>query len=219
MQRWAATLKTIAATAAVTSAAWLIGGAWWLQQERQRWEAHPAPVLQRAPVAHAPTPARAEDTVAEPSIAPVAPSETARLVIPVAGVRRGELVDTFTQARAGGRVHDAIDIMAPRGTPVLAAAPGQVEKLFLSKPGGLTIYVRSPDRTTIYYYAHLDGYTPGLAEGRQVRAGEQIATVGATGNANPAAPHLHFAVLRTSPEARWWDPSTAVNPYPLLTAR
>jgi murein DD-endopeptidase MepM/ murein hydrolase activator NlpD len=127
------------------------------------------------------------------------------------------LVDTFTQARAGGqRVHDAIDIMAPAGAAVVAAGPGTVEKLFLSKDGGNAIYLRSPDRRTIHYYAHLQDYAAGLHEGQVVRQGEALGRVGSTGNANPAAPHLHFAIMATRPEAHWYDPSTAVNPYPLL---
>ncbi|MGH6788036.1 MAG: M23 family metallopeptidase [Novosphingobium sp.] len=142
---------------------------------------------------------------------------TDRLLIPVAGVRADQLVDTFTQARAGGkRVHDAIDIMAPLGTPVLAAAGGRVEKLFISKDGGKTIYVRSPDRRTIHYYAHLDAYAAGLAEGQPVSAGQRIGSVGFSGNANPAAPHLHFAVMATAPDAPWYAKAVALNPYPLL---
>lgn len=142
------------------------------------------------------------------------------LVIPVEGIASRQLVDTFTQARANGaRRHDAIDIMAPTGTPVLAATSGMIEKLFLSRDGGNTIYVRSPDRRIIYYYAHLDHYQPGLVEGQAIRAGQALGTVGFTGNANPTAPHLHFAMLVTRPEARWWDPAMPLNPYPLLTRR
>ncbi len=141
-------------------------------------------------------------------------------VIPVEGVRASQLTDTFKQAREGGlRVHDAIDIMAPRGTPVLAVASGRIEKLFLSKAGGNTIYQRSPDGGTIFYYAHLDAYAPGLAEGQAVRAGQRIGTVGFSGNADPAGPHLHFAVLRTMPKAKWHEPATPVNPYPMLGGR
>lgn len=142
------------------------------------------------------------------------------LVIPVEGVQPRQLVDTFTQARAGGlRRHDAIDIMAPIGTPVLAAVAGRVEKLFLSRDGGNTIYLRSPDKRVIYYYAHLDSYAPNLTEGQGVSAGQMIGTVGVSGNANPAGPHLHFAMLVTTPEARWWDRTMPVNPYPLLARR
>ncbi|MFM5929548.1 MAG: M23 family metallopeptidase [Novosphingobium sp.] len=142
------------------------------------------------------------------------------LVIPVDGVQRHQLVDTFTEARANGaRRHDAIDILAPLGTPVRAAAPGFIEKLFQSREGGNTIYLRSADRRVLYYYAHLDRYAAGLAERQSVAAGQVIGTVGYSGNANPAAPHLHFAINVTTPEARWWDKALAVNPYPLLMRR
>jgi murein DD-endopeptidase MepM/ murein hydrolase activator NlpD len=142
------------------------------------------------------------------------------MLIPVAGIRPEQLTDTYSQARAGGaRIHDAIDIMAPRGTPVVAAAEGTVEKLFFSNGGGgITAYVRSPDRAWIYYYAHLDGYAPGLAEGQQVRRGDPIGFVGSTGNASPDGPHLHFAINRMAPEDRWWQ-GVPINPYPLLAGR
>ena len=144
----------------------------------------------------------------------------AGLAIPVAGVKPDQLVDTYSQARAGGaRVHDAIDIMAAAGTPVVAAAPGTVEKLFFSEGGGgITAYVRSPDRRWIYYYAHLQDYAPGLREGQAVARGTPIGHVGSTGNANPAGPHLHFAVHRMSAGEPWHEGSP-VNPYPLLAGR
>lgn len=142
------------------------------------------------------------------------------LAIPVSGIKPSQLSDTFREARGGGtRIHDAIDIMAPRGTPVVAAAAGVVEKLFASNAGGLTVYIRSPDRRTIFYYAHLDAYAPGLAEGQAIARGQAIGTVGYTGNADPAAPHLHFAIMQTTPDAAWSDPATAINPYPLLTRK
>ena len=144
----------------------------------------------------------------------------AGLAIPVAGVKQSQLVDTFTQARAGGaRVHDAIDIMAGEGTPVFAAADGKVEKLFFSDGGGgITAYVRSPDNLWSYYYAHLQGYAPGLAEGQQVKRGQLIGRVGHTGNANPAGPHLHFAINRMQPGQKWYD-GEPINPYPLLAGK
>ena len=139
------------------------------------------------------------------------------VALPVLGVEPSQLVDTFTQARAGGaRIHDAIDIMAPAGTPVVAAAPGVVEKLFFSGGGGgITAYVRSPDGRWSYYYAHLRAYAPGLREGARVRRGDPIGEVGSTGNANPSGPHLHFAIHRMDSGQRWHE-GAAINPYPLL---
>lgn len=141
------------------------------------------------------------------------------LAVPVAGVAVEDLVDTYGQARAGGaRVHDAIDIPAPAGTAVLAAGEGIVEKLFISDGGGITVYVRSPDRRWIYYYAHLQDYAPGLREGQRVERGAALGTVGSSGNANPAAPHLHFAVHRMEADDDWHG-GTPVNPFPLLAGR
>lgn len=139
------------------------------------------------------------------------------LAIPVAGITGSQLSDTYKQGRAGGsRVHDAIDIMADHGTPVVAAAPGKVEKLFFSKGGGgITVYVRSDDKKWIYYYAHLQDYAPGLKEGQKLKRGDPIGRVGSTGNANPQGPHLHFAIHRMG-ENDSWHGGTAVNPYPLL---
>jgi murein DD-endopeptidase MepM/ murein hydrolase activator NlpD len=143
----------------------------------------------------------------------------AGLAIPVVGVKASQLVDTYTQARAGGaRRHDAIDIMAPAGKPVVAAAPGRVEKLFNSQGGGITAYVRSNDGRWMFYYAHLSAYAPGLREGQALPRGALVGFVGATGNANPAGPHLHFAINRMEPGEKWWQ-GTAINPYPLLAAK
>ena len=154
--------------------------------------------------------------------APVAIAEgvvvgPAGLAIPVAGIKAEDLTDTYTQARAGGaRRHDAIDIMAPNGTPVVAAAPGTVEKLFFSDGGGgITLYLRSPDQRWSYYYAHLERYAPGLKEGQKVERGQVIGYVGSTGNASPSGPHLHFAINRMGPDDDWHS-GEAINPYPLL---
>ena len=139
-----------------------------------------------------------------------------KLVIPVEGVPSSALADTFTQARAGGaRPHDAIDIMAARGRPVVAAADGRVEKLFWSGEGGRTLYQRSTDGKRIYYYAHLDSYAPGLGEGQALQRGQPIGTVGSTGNADESAPHLHFAILLVRPDEPWYG-GQPINPYPLL---
>ena len=143
----------------------------------------------------------------------------AGLAIPIPGIKPKQLVDTYTQARAGGaRTHDAIDIMAAEGTPVVAAADGTIEKLFFSQGGGITAYVRSPDQRWIYYYAHLQSYAPGLAEGQHIRRGQPIGRVGHSGNAAAAGPHLHFAINRMQPGERWWQGSP-INPYPLLAGR
>jgi murein DD-endopeptidase MepM/ murein hydrolase activator NlpD len=137
------------------------------------------------------------------------------LDIPVEGIKPSQLHDTFDDARAVGRRHDAIDIMAPRGTEVHAVEDGTIAKLFTSKAGGLTIYQFDPTQTFSYYYAHLDHYAPALAEGAVVKQGDIIAFVGSTGNANADAPHLHFAVFELGPEKHWWQ-GKPIDPYPAL---
>lgn len=155
-----------------------------------------------------------------PTPSPVAPSPSplispAGLIIPVAGVRADQLLDTFSAARGEGRVHDAIDIPAPHGTPVLAVANGKILKLFESQAGGTTIYQLSSDEKFIYYYAHLDRYAEGLSEGRTVTQGETIAYVGDTGNAGTGNYHLHFSISITTNPKRFWE-GVNINPYPLL---
>src|SRR4051794_18697487 len=140
------------------------------------------------------------------------------LAIPVVGIKAAQPSDTSDQAGGQGRRHDALDIMAAEGTPVIAAADGTIEKLFNSVRGGLTIYERSPDQKWVYYYAHLSAYAPGLAEGQQVKRGQVIARVGHTGDASAAGPHLHFAINTMAPGERWWN-GTPINPYPLLAGK
>jgi murein DD-endopeptidase MepM/ murein hydrolase activator NlpD len=135
------------------------------------------------------------------------------MIVPVAGVTRGAIRDMFNEAR-GNRRHEAIDILAPTGTPVIATDDGIVKKLFTSKPGGLTVYQFDPDQRFCYYYAHLDRYAPGLREGQLLRRGEVLGYVGTTGNAGNT-PHLHFALIRLDQDRRWWK-GTYVNPYPWL---
>lgn len=142
----------------------------------------------------------------------------AGLMLPVQGIRPAQIVDTYSAARASGaRVHNALDIMAPRGSLVVAAAEGTVERLHYSAGGGITAYVRSSDGQWMYYYAHLDSYAPGLAAGQRLEQGDPIGRVGSTGNAHPAWPHLHFAVHRMRESDRWYQ-GAPVNPYPLLAA-
>lgn len=136
------------------------------------------------------------------------------LAIPVEGVDEDELYDSFSDAR-GTRTHQAIDIMAARGTPVLAAEDGRIEKLFTSKAGGLTIYQFDASGTYCYYYAHLDSYAHNLRQGQAVKRGDVIGYVGSTGNASADAPHLHFAIFRLTQERQWWK-GEPINPYPIL---
>lgn len=159
----------------------------------------------------------AADTPTAPASAPSpgAAISGSGLLIPVQGIGSGQLQDTFTDARSEGRVHDAIDILAPTGTPVLAVADGTVEKLFNSERGGLTVYQFDPNGTYCYYYAHLERYADGLAEKQQITRGQVIGYVGSTGNADPAAPHLHFEIHRLGPEKQWWK-GEVLNPYPVL---
>jgi murein DD-endopeptidase MepM/ murein hydrolase activator NlpD len=124
-------------------------------------------------------------------------------------------LDTFTAARSEGRSHDAIDIIAPAGTPVLAAAEGEIVKLFQSERGGTTIYQLSPDRKLVFYYAHLQRYADGIAPGKYVHQGDVIAYVGDTGNAGAGNYHLHFSIAVLADPKRYWE-GTNINPYPLL---
>jgi murein DD-endopeptidase MepM/ murein hydrolase activator NlpD len=137
------------------------------------------------------------------------------LIVPVQGAEPSKILDTFADKRGGRSLHEAVDIMAPRGTPVLAAGDGQVEKLFESKRGGTTIYQFDPSRTWCYYYAHLDRYATGIVQGAMLHRGQVIGYVSSTGDASPNAPHLHFAIFKLGPEKHWWQ-GTAINPYPLL---
>jgi peptidoglycan LD-endopeptidase LytH len=180
----------------------------------------------------APAAPRPQPTVPAPGPAPAAPPTAAapppgpisapaldlarrRLIVPVAGIRPENLANTFDDARGTERQHEAMDIIAPRNTPVLAVEGGRIAKLFTSALGGLTIYQFDPSETYSYYYAHLEDYAPGLREGMTVRQGDLLGYVGTTGNAGPDNPHLHFAIFQLGPEKSWWR-GTPINPYPLL---
>lgn len=225
-------LLTIIITATITSAIWIVAGGSLIEnatgddqlETTRPAEAAPSPSPTRTGPggAGSETPVSDEARNATPLntefAQPVDARVASELITPVLNVRRAELSDTFTDSRGGGeRLHEAIDIMAPTGTSVIAAAPGTVEKLFRSDAGGLTIYVRSNDGRTIHYYAHLDEYAKGLKEGQKVRRGQRIGAVGSSGNASADAPHLHFAILQTTKDAAWWEPANAVNPFPLLS--
>jgi murein DD-endopeptidase MepM/ murein hydrolase activator NlpD len=142
------------------------------------------------------------------------PEPVPPIAMPIAGLKPADLRDSFAEIHGGHR-HEAIDILEPRGTPVLAVDDGVIVKKFRSVPGGITIYQFNPDRTLCYYYAHLERYAEPLAEGQRVARGDTIGFVGTSGNAPPQTPHLHFAVYVLGPERRWWE-GTAIDPYPLL---
>ena len=169
------------------------------------------PAVESAPVLPAATSGRAETATGSLELL-----RRKHLEMPVDGVSRDRLHDSFDERRGGGLTrHEAIDIMASRGTPVRAVEDGRVAKLFRSVAGGQTIYLFDPTETFSYYYAHLDRYASGLHDGQHVRRGELIGYVGSTGNASEDAPHLHFAVFQLNAERQWWkgDP---INPYDVL---
>lgn len=207
----------------------------WLSLHVQR----PSPVDSVAPLQSSPTPAATIQTALPSSPAPTptvgatppaaaTPSVMATprasitpdvapgsLVIPVIGVLPEQLRDTFDEARSEGRTHNAIDIMAACGTPVVAAIDGKILRLFQSERGGITIYQMGPDNKTVYYYAHLSRYAEGLAVGQSVKQGRLLAYVGDTGNAGAGNCHLHFAIWTVTNPKRYWD-GEQINPYPLL---
>jgi murein DD-endopeptidase MepM/ murein hydrolase activator NlpD len=150
-----------------------------------------------------------------PQMAHVRRAEVPGLIIPVEGVRRAALSDSWGAPRDGGRTHKGIDIRADKGVPVLAAASGKIIKLFTSKRGGTTVYQADATGHFIFYYAHLDRYAAGLKVGQRVAQGDTIAYVGKTGNA--PFPHLHFEIQKANPARQWWR-GVAFNPYPVLVS-
>lgn len=168
----------------------------------------PAPVL--------PPPVPSRDAGPAFAADPTADLRQRRLELPVQGVGREALRDTFDEIRGGGtRRHEAIDILAPMNTPVVAVESGVIAKLFRSDAGGITLYQFDPSSTYVYYYAHLDHYAPGLVEGNYVTRGQVLGFVGVTGNAPKDTPHLHFAIYKLTAERKWWQ-GTPIDPYDVL---
>ena len=188
--------------------------------ELPAWKAALWPVQAAAPAqlklatVHAPA-TSAPSPRAEPSAEDLRALAGRKLLMPVQGLDPRGLRDNYDEGR-GKRKHEALDIMAPRGTPVVAVDDGRVGKLFRSVAGGITLYQIDRDEKFVYYYAHLENYAEGVKEGMALRRGDVIGYVGTTGNAPANAPHLHFAIFRMGPEKRWWK-GTPVNPYPYLT--
>lgn len=167
----------------------------------------PRPVL--------PPPASPAEAPPVISADPEAELRQRRLELPVEGAERDALRDSFDEMRGGSRRHEAIDILAPMNTPVVAVENGVIAKLFRSDAGGITIYQFDPTTTYVYYYAHLDHYAPGLKEGKRVNRGQVIGFVGVTGNAPKDTPHLHFAIFKLTAERKWWQ-GTPIDPYDVL---
>lgn len=176
--------------------------------------ASPSPNLTPTPVAGVPPPQEEPNSATALTPSPP-PDGSFKLIIPVAGIKPGQLRDTFNEARSEGRNHNAQDIMAPRGAQVLAATNGRIVKLFNSVRGGIAIYQLGSDEKTVLYYAHLERYADGLSEGRVANQGEVIGYVGDTGNAGTGNYHLHFAMWTVADPKRYWD-GVNINPYPLL---
>ena len=186
------------------------------------------PLIQAAPrkVEVKPTKKEEPDPVSPPPPSVVAPAPAAAgaeveelrqraLTLPVQGIKRDELRDTFNETRGSSRRHEALDVLAPRNTPILAVVDGRIARLFLSEAGGITIYQFDPSETYCYYYAHLERYADGLKEGAPIKRGQVIGYVGTTGNAPRDTPHLHFAIFKMTDEKKWWQ-GTAIDPYSVL---
>ena len=146
---------------------------------------------------------------------PIADLRGRNLALPVENYDRSKLYGSFNEKRGSSRTHEAIDILAPRQTAVVAVEDGTIAKLFTSKAGGITIYQFDPTMTFVYYYAHLERYATGLADGAAIRRGQVLGYVGTSGNAPPDTPHLHFAIFRLTDKKQWWD-GTAIDPYEVL---
>ena len=165
-----------------------------------------APILEERPrLPTAPPVATAGGTTPTMKAAPPEALTHRKFEIPVEGVKSDQLVDSFNDRRSGTRAHEAIDILAPRNTPVKAIDEGTIARLFESKAGGTTIYQFDPSGRFCYYYAHLERYAPGLREKQAVSRGDVIGYVGTTGNAPPNTPHLHFAIFELTPDRHWWQ--------------
>jgi murein DD-endopeptidase MepM/ murein hydrolase activator NlpD len=174
-----------------------------------------SPVLQQRSATASPTGTGGTNSPASMTAAPPEDLVRRHLEVPVEGIKASALTDTFNEKRGGERVHEALDILAPRNTPVRAVEDGTIARLFESKAGGTTIYQFDPSEQYCYYYAHLERYADGLKEGDHVSRGQVIGYVGTSGNAPKNTPHLHFAVFKLTSAKHWWE-GTPINPYGIL---
>lgn len=181
--------------------------------ERAPVEVRPTPVEE--PSAVTPLPPAADRAGAVAGADPIADLLQRRLDLPVKGATRDEVTDGFNEVRGGSRRHEAIDLLAPRHTPVVAVEDGTIARLFFSAAGGITVYQFDPTTSYVYYYAHLDRYAEGLAEGVSVVRGQVLGYVGTTGNAAPDTPHLHFAIFKLDEKKQWWQ-GLPIDPFHVL---
>jgi len=137
------------------------------------------------------------------------------IIVPVAGADMSKVEDSFYEARDGGRTHRAIDILAPRNTPILAADDGKIIRMTTSELGGISMYTVDPDARLVYYYAHMDHYNDAMSPGREIVKGDTLGFVGTTGNAPKDTPHLHFQVMSWPADNKYWD-GEAIDPYEAL---
>lgn len=181
--------------------------------ERVRFEPRARVANEPPPVSPPPPPSPSDPPALEGE--PIAVLRARRLQLPIGTVQRADLRSSFNDRRSGSRRHEAIDILAPRHTPIVAVEAGTIAKLFESKAGGITIYQFDPTSRFVYYYAHLERYADSLGEGDRVRAGQLLGYVGTSGNAPPNTPHLHFAIFKLGDRKRWWE-GTPIDPYEVL---
>lgn len=184
-----------------------------IQAATRNVEVKPTKGGEPAPVA--PPPLAIAATPPAPAANVIEDLRNRQLTLPVRGIKRDDLRDTFNEMRGSSRRHEALDVLAPRNTPVLAVEDGTIARLFLSDAGGITIYQFDPTETYVYYYAHLERYAEGLKEGAPIKRGHTIGYVGTTGNAPRNTPHLHFAIFKLTDEKKWWQ-GTAIDPYSVL---
>jgi peptidoglycan LD-endopeptidase LytH len=180
---------------------------------RSIFESSPSSLASPPPVARPPIPSSTSTPVIEAD--PLPELRDRQLELPVRGAVRRGLRDSFDETRRSTHKHEAIDIMAPRNTPILAVEDGTIARLFESKPGGTTIYQFDPTTRYVYYYAHLERYADGLQEGTHVQRGQVLGYVGTSGNSPKDTPHLHFAIFRLTDKKQWWQGSP-IDPYEVL---
>ncbi len=176
-------------------------------------DVRPSPAEEPAPVA--PPPVSQAVAVAVIEANPLEDLRKRVLNVPIKGAARQDIKDSFTELRGGSRRHEAIDLLAPRHTPVVAVEDGTIARLFYSEAGGTTVYQFDPAKTYVYYYAHLERYADGIVEGAVVKRGQVLGYVGTSGNAPKDTPHLHFAIFKMTDKKEWWQ-GTPIDPFQVL---